>query len=97
MCFAVHDAPKVADSDSLHQAEKLRLEIRKVRVANAGFRMNHEVPARGDFVRMTANNLSDAPPDAIPPYRSTKCFLDAEPKAADRQLVRAKKNSEMGT
>jgi len=44
---------------------------------------------------MAAHNFPHAPPDAIAHYRAAECLLDAESKAAVRQLVRAKKNGEV--
>jgi hypothetical protein len=46
---------------------------------------------------MASHHLSHPPPDAIAHYRAAESLLDAEPKAALRQFVGAKKNSEVGT
>jgi hypothetical protein len=45
---------------------------------------------------MAAHDFPHAPPDAIAHHRATQCLLDAESKAGVRQLVRAKKNGEVG-
>jgi hypothetical protein len=45
---------------------------------------------------MAAHDFPHAPPDAIAHYRATERLLDAEPKAGVRQLIRAKKNGEVG-
>jgi hypothetical protein len=45
---------------------------------------------------MAAHDFPHAPPDAIAHHRAAECLLDAESEAAMRQLVRAKKNGEMG-
>jgi len=46
---------------------------------------------------MATNDLSNSPPHAIAHHRATQRFLNAEAKAARRQLVGAKKNCEVGT
>jgi len=46
---------------------------------------------------MAAGDFSNTPPDAIAHHRAAQAFLDAEPKTALRQLIRAKENSEVGT
>ncbi len=45
---------------------------------------------------MAAHDFPHAPPDAIAHHRAAQCLLDAESEAAVRQLVRAKKNGEVG-
>jgi hypothetical protein len=45
---------------------------------------------------MAAHNLAHPPPDAIAHYRPAQRLLDAESESAMRQLVRAKKNREVG-
>src|SRR5260370_19481044 len=45
---------------------------------------------------MAAHDFPHAPPDAIATHRAAQCLLDAESEAAVRQLVRAKKNGEVG-
>jgi len=45
---------------------------------------------------MAAHDFPHAPPDAIAHYCAAECLLDAESKAAVRQLVRTKKNGEVG-
>jgi hypothetical protein len=45
---------------------------------------------------MAAHDLPHTPPDAIAHYCAAKRFLDAESKSAVRQLIRAKKNREVG-
>jgi hypothetical protein len=46
---------------------------------------------------MAAHDLANSPPDTITHYRATQGLLEAEAKAALRQLIRAKENSEVGT
>jgi hypothetical protein len=45
---------------------------------------------------MAAHDFPHAPPDAIAHYCSAQCLFDAEAEAGVRQLIRAKKNSEVG-
>ena len=45
---------------------------------------------------MATHDFSHSPPDAIARYCAAERLLDAESKAAVRQLVRAKKNGEVG-
>jgi hypothetical protein len=45
---------------------------------------------------MAAHHFPYTPSDAIAHYRAAESFLDAESEAAVRQLVCAKKNSEVG-
>jgi hypothetical protein len=45
---------------------------------------------------MTAHDFPHAPPHTIAHYCAAKRFLDAESESAVRQLVRAKKNREVG-
>ena len=45
---------------------------------------------------MAAHDFAHAPPDAIAHYRSAKRLLYAESESALRQLIRAKKNREVG-
>jgi len=46
---------------------------------------------------MAAHDLANPPPNAIAHHRAAQRLFDAEAEAAVRQLVRAKKNSEVGT
>ncbi len=46
---------------------------------------------------MTAHYFPQPPPDAIAHHRASQRLFDTEPEAALRQLVRAKKYSEVGT
>ena len=46
---------------------------------------------------MAANNLSNAPPDAVTHHRAAQRLFNAEAEAAYRQLVGAEKNCEVGT
>jgi hypothetical protein len=61
------------------------------------FRMNDYVPSRGYLQTMTANGFAQAAANAITHYRATQRFFDAEAKAAERQLIGAKKNHEVRT
>jgi len=46
---------------------------------------------------MAAHDLSQPPPDAIAHHRPAQRLFDAESEPADGQLIRAKKNGEVGT
>jgi hypothetical protein len=46
---------------------------------------------------MAADNLSQAPPDAIAHHRPAQRLFYAEAEPANRQLIGAKKNGEVGT
>jgi hypothetical protein len=46
---------------------------------------------------MTANRFAQAAANAIAHYRAAERFFDAEAKAAERQLIGAKKNHEVRT
>jgi len=46
---------------------------------------------------MQSHHFSNAPPNTVAGYRSTQCSLDAESKAALRQVVRSQEHGEMGT
>ena len=46
---------------------------------------------------MAANDLANAPPDAVAHHRAAQRLFDAEAEAAHRQLIGAKKNCEVGT
>src|ERR1700693_2169550 len=78
------------------QPQQIRRQRRKLRLRHVALRVYDDVPSCRYLQTMAAHDFSHAPPDAIARYRAAECFLDAESKAAVRQLVRAKKNGEMG-
>jgi hypothetical protein len=61
------------------------------------FRMNDHVPSRGYLQTMTANSFAQAAANAVSHYRAAQRFFNAEAKAAERQLIGAKKNHEVRT
>jgi hypothetical protein len=58
--------------------------------------MYDDVPSCSYLQTMAAHDLPHAPPNAIAHYCAAKRFLDAESESALRQLIRAKKNGEVG-
>jgi hypothetical protein len=54
------------------------------------------VPSRSYLQTSAAHDFPHAPPDAIAHNRPAQRLLDAESKPAVRQLIRAKKNGEVG-
>src|ERR1700732_2779083 len=79
-----------------HEAQQVRRQRRKLRLRHIALRVYDDVPSCRYIKRMAAHDFPPAPPDAIAHHRATQCLLDAESKAAVRQLVRAKKNGEVG-
>jgi hypothetical protein len=59
-------------------------------------RVYDDVPSCSYLQTMAAHDFPHTPPDAITRYCAAKRLLDAESKSAVRQLVRAKKNREVG-
>jgi hypothetical protein len=58
--------------------------------------MYDDVPSCSYLQTMAAHDLPHAPPNAIAHYCAAQRFLDAESESALRQLIRAKKNGEVG-
>jgi len=58
--------------------------------------MHYEIPSRRDLLPMDPDDLPHPSPDAIAHHRAADRFFDAEAEAALRQLVGAKKYSEVG-
>ena len=94
-CASIARITHSSPSRAPQQPQQLLAQHRKSRARHAAFRMNHDVPSRGYLLAMAAHDFSNSAPDAIAHHRPAKRFLDAEPKAAVRQLVGAKENSEV--
>ena len=59
--------------------------------------MDDDVPSRGNLLPVQPRQFAQAPPDSIAHNRAAKRFLNAEAKAALRQVVRFYKSCEVGT
>src|SRR5258708_28091925 len=79
-----------------HEAQQVRRQRRKLRLRHVALWVYDNVPSCRYLQTIAAHDFPHAPPDAIAHHRATQCLLDAESKAAVRQLVRAKKNGEVG-
>src|SRR5260221_1679294 len=79
-----------------HEAQQVRRQRRKLRLRHVALRVYDDVPSCRYLQTMAAHDFPHAPPDAIAHHRAAECLLDAESEAAVRQLVRAKKNGEVG-
>src|SRR6266852_2218411 len=90
-CFAARG------SCARQQAQQIRGQRRELCRAFAVLRMYDDVPSCGYLLAVATHDFPHAPPDAIAHHRAAEGLLDAEAEAAAGQLIRAKKNGEVGT
>ncbi len=79
----------------LQQAHQFRPERRKLRPDHSAARVNDKVPSWGYLQTIEAQNLSDAPLDAVADHRAAQLLLHADAEAAAGEPVRPAKDNEL--
>src|SRR5215813_11764175 len=85
-----------AGSWSHEQLQQFRRENGEGRGRHIGLGVNDNVPSCGYLLTVKTNHFADAAANAIAHHRAAECALDAETKAALRQIVRFRENGKVG-